>query len=262
MKSLCKDLKDEQEALDAIVADLDEEKWNMITPFNDWSIKREICHLAYFDATARLAATDPEKFAHHVEELLKHFEDFDAYTTDDGMRLTAPELLGHWRKERSALLAALDHLDPKDRLPWYGPSMSARSFATARLMETWAHGQDVADALGIYRPVTERLYHVAMLGVVTFKWSFTTNQMEVPETEVRVELSGPSGQIWTWGPEGVENIVRGSAEDFCLVVIRRRDVADTDIVTEGDVAARWMMIAQAFAGPPEPSPKPGKFPKT
>ena len=254
MKAICQDLKKEHAALDAIVADLSEDAWDTITPFNDWSIRQEISHVAYFDGTARLAATDPEAFNQHLEDLLNHLEVFDEYTTGYGMGLSVIQLLEHWRRERAALLAALEGLDPKDRLPWYGPTMSAKSFATARLMETWAHGQDVFDALGILRPATDRLYHIAAIGFITFKWSYTTNQMEAPDVPIRVELTGPSGQNWTWGPEEAENRVSGSAEDFCLVVTRRRHVDDTDIKTEGDVAAQWISIAQAFAGPSEPCP--------
>ena len=261
MKKICSDLKAECEALDAIVADLSEEGWDIITPFNEWSVRREISHVAYFDNTAHLAVTDAEGFNTHMEDLLKHWEDFDAYTTGVGEKLSGPELLIHWRKERSALLETLEGLNPKDRIPWYGPSMSAKSFATARLMETWAHGQDVVDALGVDRTASNRLYHIAAIGFITFKWSYTTNQMEAPDVPVRVELTGPSGQNWTWGPEEAENRVSGSAEDFCLVVTRRRHVADSDIKTEGDIARQWMQIGQAFAGPAEPCPPPGTFPK-
>jgi len=59
----------------------------------------------------------------------------------------ASQVLTRWRTNRSALGAAARLLGNADRLPWYGPSMSAKSFLTARLMETWAHGQDVVDAL-------------------------------------------------------------------------------------------------------------------
>ena len=137
--------------------------------------------------------------------------------------------------------------------------MSALSFATARLMETWAHGQDVADALGIERVATDRLRHIAHLGVVTFGWSYTVRQMKAPDVPVRVEITGPSGALWTWGPETAKDIVRGPAVDFCLVVVQRRNLADTRLVVEGATARQWMSIAQAYAGEVGAGRKPGMF---
>jgi uncharacterized protein (TIGR03084 family) len=163
----------------------------------------------------------------------------------------------YWRRERKALVDALAAKGPKDRVPWVGPTMSARSKATARIMETWAHGQDVYDALGLERTATDRLKHVAHIGVTTFGWSHVNRGLEVPDTAVRVELDSPSGQLWTWGPEDAPESIKGQAQDFCLVVVQRRHVDDTQLEVKGDVARNWMLIAQAFAGPPVTGPEPG-----
>jgi uncharacterized protein (TIGR03084 family) len=128
--------------------------------------------------------------------------------------------------------------------------MSTLSFATARLMETWSHGQDVAETLGVSLPATDRLRHVAHIGVTTRGWSYMNRGQDFPGGDVRVELTAPSGQVWTWGPEGADNKVSGSALDFCLVVTQRRHRDSTGLVTEGPLAEEWMGIAQAFAGPP------------
>lgn len=261
MKTTCRDLSLEYDALDAIVSGLDESEWNIITPFYGWTIKDEISHIAYFDEAAKLSATNQELFKKHMEKMLEGFTDFDDMhqkVNAVGGRMPVSELLSWWRKERTRLIRAYEKLDPKDRLPWYGPTMSARSSATARLMETWAHGQDIVDALKIKRPATERLKHIAHIGVTTFGWSFKNRGMEVPEEEVRVELTGPSGNLWTWGAEKTNEYVRGPAEDFCLVVTQRRNLADTNIQVKGDAAEKWMQIAQAFAGPPESRPAPGE----
>ena len=257
MKDLCRDLSDEYEALDAIVAPLREDQWNLITPFIGWSIKTEIAHVAYFDGTARLAATDAEAFSRHVEEVFKSEESY--LESQKEIRAWPPAVvLDYWRQERRALTKALEPLGPKDRLPWYGPTMSARSFATARIMETWAHGQDIVDTLGIERAPTDRLRHVSHLGVTTFGWSHANRGLEVPDVPFRVELVSPSGKIWAWGPEDAAESVRGTALDFCLVVVQRRHVDDTDLKVAGDVVRHWMFIAQAFAGPPAQGPKPGE----
>jgi uncharacterized protein (TIGR03084 family) len=259
MKAICSDLEKEYEALDAIVAPLDESGWSIMTPAEGWNIKAQIRHLAYYDERARLAVTEPEAFEHYLADIAGDPEEHRQTLEKAGKELAAAELLRRWRQERRALLDALIHLDRKARLKWYGPPMSALSFATARIMETWAHGQDIADALGVERVPTDRLRHIAHLGVATFGWSFTNRQLKVPDSPVRVELISPSGELWTWGSEKAKDIVKGPAEDFCLVVVQRRHPADTRLVIEGAAARRWMSIAQTYAGLPGAGRKPGMF---
>ena len=261
MESLCRDLREEHESLDGMVAPLAETDWDRTTPFGDWTIRDEIIHLAYFDGTARLSATDGAAFARHVEDLIRNYSHFEADYLSAGRSISSPNLLARWRDDREALLGVLATFDPKQRLPWYGPPMSARSFVTARLMETWAHGQDVADALGRERPATDRLRHVAHIGITTFGWSYANRGLAVPNVSVRVELMSPGGEQWSWGAEDAKDTVCGKALDFCLVVTKRRHVEDTNLVTTGDVAHEWMRLAQAFAGPPEMGPEPGRFQK-
>jgi uncharacterized protein (TIGR03084 family) len=180
--------------------------------------------------------------------------------TDRGRALRPAEILDWWRRARSSMLRAFDGMDPSERLSWFGPPMSPASFVTARLMETWAHGQDIVDALGIVRPPTSRLRHVAYIGVRARRNSYAARGMEMPEEEVRVELNGPDGARWRWN-EDAHDGVTGDALDFCLVVTQRRHPDDTDLVIEGPLAREWMSIAQAFAGPPGSGRAPGQFPK-
>jgi uncharacterized protein (TIGR03084 family) len=261
MKQICTDLAKEQEELDAIVAGLDEDGWNTMTPAEGWTIKDQIRHLAYFDDRARLAATDPEAFKAYFQKWNQDLNGYLKHLESAGNELSGAETLEWWRRERQALIEAIAPMDRKTRLPWYGPDMSVMSSATARLMETWAHGQDIADTLGLTRQPTDRLRHVAHLGVRTFGWSFVNRQMEVPDTPIRVELTGPSGDPWTWGPEEADNIVKGPAEDFCLVVVQRRHLADTGLIVTGEVAKEWMLLSQAFAGPPGEGREAGMFVK-
>jgi uncharacterized protein (TIGR03084 family) len=130
--------------------------------------------------------------------------------------------------------------------------MSAASSVTARLMETWAHGQDVADTLGVVRRPTLRLRHVAHLGVRTLGWSFRLRGLPVPDVPVRVELTGPDGAPWTWGPDDAADRVTGPAEDFCLLVVQRRHRSETALTASGPVADAWLDLAQAYAGAPGP----------
>lgn len=261
MKAICSDLADEYAALDAILKNLDEDAWQTMIPLDDWTIKDVISHLAYFDRAAYLSASDPDAFNKELEKMLKGFADFDKLLREinaEGSAMPAAELLSWWRKERENLLDTFASLSPKDRMPWYGPPMGAKSMVTGRLMETWAHGQDIADALKIKREGTDRLRHIAHIGVSTFGFSFLNRQMEIPDKKVRVELTGPAGELWVWGPQDGDDVVRGPAEDFCLVVTKRRHPADMSLEIHGEVASQWIAIAQAFAGPVDEGPQPGE----
>lgn len=246
VQEIAADLRAEQEALDAIVADLSDEAWHTATPAEGWTVADQIGHLTYFDHAAATAVTDPDAFRASVEELFGAPERVDEITLH--RHLPPPDLLAAWRAGRQHLGEVAATLTDTDRIGWYGPSMGAKSFLTARLMECWAHGQDVADALGVERSASDRIRHIAQLGVITRGWSYVNRGMEVPVGEVRVELVGPSGARWTFGPEGAEGSVAGPALDFCLVVTQRRHVDDTSLVVTGEVARDWMERAQAFAG--------------
>ncbi len=260
MKALLQDLANEQAALDILVADLREDRWAAETPFAGWTVHDSISHLAFFDGAAVLAMTDPESFREQASSLPASEEVFEV-TLERGRDMAPADLLAWWRRERTALLAILDGRDAKDRLQWFGPPMGVRTMATARLMETWAHGQDVVDALGLERPATGRLRHIAQLGYMTFGWSFACRRKEPPNRLIRVELDAPGGETWAWGPEAADETVRGTAEDFCLVVTQRRHPYDTGLEWNGPATEQWLLCAQAFAGPPTYGPRPGRFPK-
>jgi uncharacterized protein (TIGR03084 family) len=256
---LTADLRAEHDALDAVVGGLTAEQWRLPTPSPGWAVADQIAHLTFFDGTAVTAITEPERFASETAELIAGFgegADMDELTIGPMRTLPPADLLARWRTGREQLLDAAAHLDDGDRVPWYGPSMGARSFLTARLMETWAHGQDVVDAVGAERPPSDRLRHIAQLGVITRRWSYANRGLDVPEGEVRVELSAPSGATWTWNDDGEAGVVRGPAEDFCLVVTQRRHVDDTTLAVEGAAARDWMEHAQAFAGAATEGPRP------
>ena len=259
MKEICTDLANEYQDLDDIVAALDDAGWHTMTPAEGWNIKDQIRHLAYYDGRARLALMEPQAFQQHLSEIAGDPEGHRKTLQEAGKKLAPAELLNWWRQERRDLLDALMPRSRKERINWYGPPMSLISFVTARIMETWAHGQDVADALGFRRVPTDRLYHIAHLGVATFGWSFTVRGMKVPKAPVRVEVSGPSGDKWIWGPEDARDTVRGAAEDFCLVVVQRRNAADTGLNIEGETATRWLSIAQTYAGEPGKGREAGMF---
>jgi len=260
MKELCNDLLTECSQLAALVEALTPRQWTEKIPFHGWTPWDEIAHLCYFEEAGLLAATDPEAFAAAAAELIKQLAsgiEIDALARARYGHLGSAELLSYWRGRFERLIAVLAGMEMKARLPWYGPMMSARSFATARMMETWAHGQDIYDFLGRRRPTSGRIRNIAHLGVGTFGWAFINRNLPVPEPAPYVELQAPSGETWIWnGPPSEENYVRGSAEEFCLVVTQRRNVSDTRLRYAGS-AALWLPIAQCYAGLPEEPPAPG-----
>jgi uncharacterized protein (TIGR03084 family) len=238
------DLAAESRDLDGMLAGLEAADWERETPAEGWAVRDQVSHLAWVDDAAVTALTDPERFRVETAAMLlatgEGRDPVDRLARELRGR-TAAELLEWFRTARARLLDTLSQTDPAARAPWYGPSMSAASSATARLMETWAHGQDIADALGVERVPTARLRHVAHLGVRTRGFAYANRG-----------LAAPDGGTWAWGPDDAADQVTGPALDFCLAVTQRRNLADTALTLTGPAATEWMGIAQAFAGPPGP----------
>ena len=252
LQSLLVDLSAETSDLEEVLDELTPAQWEYATPAVGWSVHDQISHLAFFDEAAVLAATDPERFAVEAQALVDLGPEFPDRVAERFRDMPVAELSAWFRSARRELISTFNVLDGSQRAPWFGPSMSVMSSATARLMETWAHGQDVYDTFGLSRPPTSRLKHIAHLGFRTFAFSFALNGRETPQSGVRVELLAPDGSTWSWGELDAHDVVRGSAEDFCLVVTQRRHALDTDLVATGAGAAAWLAIAQAFAGAPGP----------
>lgn len=255
---LCTDLHDEHASVDDLAVVLDDQTWDVPTPAEPWTIRDQISHLAFFDEQAALAVVEPDRFNANLAKIAGDIQGFMEAPLEFGRALPASEVLGWWRGARTQMLRSFWAVDRGERVPWFGPPMSLASFISARLMETWAHGQDVADALGVERDATDRLKHVCHLGIRARHNSYAANGLEFPGGDVCVELTAPSGETWAWGEDPV-NIVRGTALDFCLVVTQRRHPADSTLEIHGPLAEEWMSIAQAFAGPPGAGRAPGQF---
>ena len=232
------DLAAESDSLERFLRDLTPDDWARPTSSPGWSVADQVAHLAWTDAVAVVAMTDPEAFA--------------------GLRIprtpeVTPELMERWSEGRLEVAASLSAYPVGSKMPWFGPPMSATSMATARLMETWAHGSDIRATFGAEPTASARLRHVAHIGVITRGFAFRTNSLEPPTADIHVSLSH-TGDVWTWGPPDAAQSINGSALDFCLVVTRRRNIDDVDLAIVGPDARQWMEIAQAFAGPPGPPP--------
>ena len=253
------DLIDEQEALDRIISGISLSDWDLDTASPGWSVADQIAHLAYFDNAAALAIASPDEFQESVQRLLEMYsrgEDAEDAILSPYRAMRPSELLEAWRDGRRNLAEKSYNLSADNRVVWYGPSMGSKSFLTARLMEVWAHGQDILDAIGLKREETDRLHHIAQLGFITRSWSFINRGQESIDTPVKVILKSPSGETWEFGPQGADESVSGSALDFCLVVTQRRNLKDTSLEVFGSAAVEWMKIAQAFAGPATDGPEP------
>ena len=260
MKDICRDLWAEYQDLNTLAGSLSAAQWQQCSAFYGWTPWDEIAHLCYFDETSLQSATDAEGFVRGAKVLMSRIgrgEEISVVARASYAHMDGPALLMYWRQRYERLVEALSRLDAKARLPWYGPPMSARSFAAARLMETWAHGQDVWDVLRRKRPATARLKHIAHIGVMTFGWTFVNRGLAVPAEVPGLELAAPDGSTWTWGDASGANFVQGTAEDFCLLVTQRRHLEDTGLQYSAGAAQQWLAMAQCFAGPPAEGPAPG-----
>ena len=256
LSALTDDLAAESASLEEILGPLPPARWQLPTPAAGWTIADQVSHLAYFDETTLLSITDPDRFRREAAALAGRGDDFPDRIAAEYRHLGAAELLAWFHAARQALLGGYASADPGARLPWYGLDMGLASSVTARLMETWAHGQDVADALGIERPATSRLRHVAHLGIRSLPYSYAVHGLPQPGVPIRVELAAPDGGQWAWGPGDAADRVSGTALDFCLVVTQRRHRSDTGLAIEGTAAREWIAIAQAFAGAAGPGREP------
>lgn len=246
--SIVSDYADEVAALNQILQSMSASAWETTTPAPGWNVADQVIHLGLFDRRAMWSITQPDVFV----------ADRTAMATNGGVdaihaaerRRSSTDLLSWWQQGSRELIESLSEIDMSQRCAWYGPSMSATSMMTARLMETWAHAHDISDALGHSVVPSMRLRHVAHIGVRAMPFAFAANKRDVPPGSVYVHLTAPDGSAWTWGEPSSDSSVHGDALGFCQAVTQRRHVDDCGLSIIGEPASTWMSIAQAFAGPP------------
>ncbi len=255
------DFRAESLTLAAILEDLPEAEFHRPTLFKNWTIDHVLGHLHLFNIAAETSLKGPEVFAKFIDPIVTEMQKGTSildcqFPWLDG--LSGRALFEAWCQGAEACADAFAQVDPKDRVKWVGPDMSALSSITARQMETWAHGQAVFDLLGMQRIDQDRIRNIAHLGTATFGWTFLNRKEEVPSPAPHVELTGPSGAVWHWNAPQKDNVVRGLAVEFAQVVTQTRNIADTTLQVTGDVARHWMEQAQCFAGPPVSPPAKGQ----
>jgi uncharacterized protein (TIGR03084 family) len=249
LEDLLADLTAEGDRLWATVSGLDAEGWATPTPAPGWTVATQVAHLLWTDEVATIAATDKDAWDAVVLDAIADPTGYVDQQALEVARLAPEALLARWGAAREGLRIALRDHPAGEKMPWFGPPMSPASMATARFMETWAHALDVYDALGIEPERSDRVRHVAHLGVRTRDFAFGVRELVPPTEEFRIDLVAPSGEVWSWGPEDAAQTVTGPAWDFCLLVTQRVHRDDTDLVAVGADAETWLTIAQAFAGP-------------
>jgi len=250
LDGLAADLGAETNVLLAVLEPLDVAGWATPTPAPGWRIQEQIAHLAYFDEAAATAARDADAFQRELEAALADPDGITERISARSRGMQPAAVLDWFLGARAAMVSTFLALDPSARVPWYGPPMSLASSLTARIMETWAHGQDVFDALGAAHPVTAAVRHVAYLGYRTIGFSFVNRGLDAPAAPIGIVLTAPDGTEWSFGDAQAPDRVTGPALDFALVVTQRRHLDATALEVAGPVATQWMGIAQAFAGPP------------
>jgi uncharacterized protein (TIGR03084 family) len=259
MFSQVDDFRDESEALYRLMQPLEAEAFGTVTQFKQWTFDDILGHLHLWNHAADLSLTDEAAFQAFIGEVFQYVASgsLRAFEQKWLADLHGKALLEQWHEFVLEMPPRFGAADPQARVKWAGPDMSVRSSITARLMETWAHGLAIYDALGVERVDTDRIRNIAVLGVNTFGWAFRNRRLEVPAVMPYVRLTAPSKMTWEWGEPNESECVEGSATEFCQVVTQTRNVADTGLEVRGAVAVQWMQIAQCFAGPAEQPPSPG-----
>jgi len=243
------DLEAEWAALDALLAVTPEAGWSTPTPAAGWDVRDSVSHLAANDELAALCLAGRGEGPLQELMAMASPEAATRSQADRGRKLSGRRVLAWWREARSELSGVLRCTDPSARVPWGAGPMSARSLATARLMEAWAHGFDCFAALGV-RPVdTARLRHVCHLGyrALPYAFRFAGQQQPAPLDQLRLELDAPDRTVWRLGPGTAPQAVTGQAGEWARLVVQRIPLsAATSLRAHGPLAEGALRVARAF----------------
>lgn len=252
------DLVAEGDALDSLVAGLDDAGWATPTPAPGWTIGNQIAHLAFIAHLAKQSAVDPEAFEIEAAPSRVDFQGSVDAKLAEYMNDSREGILQRWRTNREEGARGLAAMEGQ-MVPWLQNPLPASVLATAGIMELFGHGQDVADALRVKRERTDRIVHLTYFGLLVRAFGYMARGEEPPTEDVRLELVAPSGAEWVFGSEDAKEYVTGSAWDFCLLILRRRHRDDLDLTAHGAEASHWLDIAQAYRGPAGEGRRPGQF---
>ena len=255
MREILSDLVAEQQALDQFLQGIHERDWKRKTPAPGWTILDTISHLAHTEISAANAIAGGRAFTDHA--IPNDIDEWTARGVRQGQGKRYQEIIEWWRNGRASVVDALSKMDSRDRIPWVVTTMSAKTFATLRLMETWAHGLDIkatmADKIrtpeeGEDDPLadTPRLRHIAWLAHRMLPYAFSEAGEVFPDKGIRVELMGPQYARWLYGPEDAENVIKGLASEWCRVAVQRMNAANTSLRAFGPGAETALRVVRAY----------------
>ena len=254
------DFLKESKLLYDLLKNRDETDLDLITQFKNWSINDVIGHLYLFNVAAMKTVDGAKSFDNFFIPFLQLLQKGQSMVQAQVPwlnGLSGHKLLHKWWNSCLELEKIYSVVDPKLRVKWAGPEMSARSSITARQMETWSHGHEVFDRLGKKREEGDHIKNIVHLGVSTYEWTFLNRKIQLPEIKPFVSLKLPYGAEITFNEQNENNFIKGSAVEFCQVVTQVRNISDTKLNVLGKTAINWMRYAQCFAGKPEDPPKKG-----
>lgn len=252
-------LRREATQLSELLSEMSTDDWSRATPAEGWSVTDQVAHLTSVYRLATSAVEDPDGFRELLEALSDDFSANVAAAMAPLASLPPDELFAAWQETVDATLAAFDGADPERIVPWLVSPIPVAILAMAGVTEAFAHGQDIRDTVGASRPADADLRVVCEFAYHTRAFGYEVRGREVPEEPLTFELTGPQGEQWTIGDQPPVNVVRGPAEDFALLVTRRRHVDDLDLEGSSDLARDWMTVAQAYRGPAGEGRRPLQF---
>lgn len=257
------DFLEETEILYKLLGNLDEAEFEKPTLFKNWMINDILVHLHFWNSNAHASLNEPTKFDQVMERFFSAIQTGKLRPYENKViKERGRNLLEIWYQLSQKLGDDFSNVDPKLRVKWAGPDMSARTCISARQMEVWAHGQAVFDLIGQDRPESDRIKNIVILGINAFAWSYSVHGFVVPNKIPFLKLRAPSGEVWEFGDTSNPDIISGDATEFSQVVTQTRNIADTKLCVLGKTSKTWMQNAQCFAGPPETPPVAGERCKT
>ena len=251
MEEIVGALTEQQNELSGLLAGLDEAGWQRESRCEGWSVADVVLHLAQTNELAIGSASGRFAEATHAlafgSRAATGVDDAAAAAVERDRGQPGAAVRDRWEASASTLRELLLTCDPHVRVTWVAGQLSARTLATTRLAETWIHTGDVAEALDVELPATERLRHIARLAWRTLPYAFAREGREMAGP-VEFELHGPGGAPWHFVPDGEPvTFVRGDGVELCLVAARRVDPADTGLVGDGPDARAVLELVRTYA---------------
>ena len=246
-RTIVDDYEDEQRELYEVLCSLTDDEWATPTPAPGWDVRDQVSHLA---DTEEVAADTLTAGPRTLNEEAARFPSGDAFTEagcDRGRQMSGPEVREWWWSGAERVRSLLRAHDRSTRVPW-GLGMGWKAFVTARLMEHWAHGLDVRAAVN--RPPQDggRLRHIAWICTGAVPYALGVAGVEAPEGHtLRVEVTGPDGELWTYGPGDATDRITGPAGQWCRLAVQRITLDQaTDLHADGPLAELALRHARAF----------------